>query len=231
MAVHCGSSCSLTSSFANFVSRRPIAPKQSCRCNLEEKSRRRDSANVAASFANFVSRRPIAPKQSCRCNLEEKSRRRDSANVAAAVPIPRVVSSCIVSSIAASLVLSCVPAEAGILSGSSGLESIPFPALPTPESLKKTQEAEKARYEGFDANFKSSSLVQELLKRSEQNAEKHRREIQNKYCQRGADWGVGDCALTSMSEKERLDFMDALKGSDASQKGSDASQTGSDTLQ
>ena len=34
--------------------------------------------------------------------------------------------------------------------------------------------------------------------------------IQAKYCKRGAEWGVGDCALGGMTAEEKEDFMKTL---------------------
>eukprot|EP00250_Pteridium_aquilinum_P006090 c16073_g1_i1 orf=89-661(+) len=133
--------------------------------------------------------------------------------------LPKSLSASILAPLAACLVFTTcsAPATAGIFSGSPGLESIQLPSLPTPEFLKKIQEDNKARYDGLDSKFKSSSFVQELLKRSKENAEKHQKEIQDKYCQRGADWGVGDCSVTAMSEEQRASFMEALKANAAPQ--------------
>lgn len=151
-------------------------------------------------------------------------RRRNTTLAAAASPRPlplppllgrsKSLSASILAPLATCFVLTacCAPAEAGFLSGSSGLETFQLPPLPTTESLKKMQGETKARYEGLDTRFKSSSYVQELLKRSKENAEKHQREIQDKYCQRGADWGVGDCSTAAMSEAQRISFAEALRG-------------------
>jgi hypothetical protein len=39
----------------------------------------------------------------------------------------------------------------------------------------------------------------------------HKQEIQDKYCARGAEWGVGDCSLEGMTEAEKEAFRAALK--------------------
>lgn len=89
--------------------------------------------------------------------------------------------------------------------------------MPGQEFFKDIQEENKKKYEGYDAKLKSSPLVQELLKRSKENAEKHKQEIQDKYCRRGADWGVGDCSLSAMSEEQREAFLEAFKEKEAPQ--------------
>ena len=40
---------------------------------------------------------------------------------------------------------------------------------------------------------------------------RNERLIQDKYCLRGAEWGVGDCSTEGMSEQEREDFISELK--------------------
>ncbi|KAI5057010.1 hypothetical protein GOP47_0028828 [Adiantum capillus-veneris] len=166
-----------------------------------------------------TSRQTRVVRLSSKCSYDAPPCPKDTIVVASAPQSPKSLSSSMVASIAACLVFtaSCAPAEAGLLSGSPGLESFQLPSLPTIENLKKIQEDNKARYEELDTKFKSSSYVQELLKRSKENAEKHNRKIQNKYCQRGADWGIGDCAVSGMSEDQRSNFDKALKGTEAPQ--------------
>eukprot|EP00249_Psilotum_nudum_P002369 c15366_g1_i1 orf=1-525(+) len=115
--------------------------------------------------------------------------------------------------LAACLVIStCTPSvEAGILSGATGLESFGLPSLPQSEFLKRIQEESRKKYEEYDSKFQSSPLLQELLKRSKENAEKHEQEIRDKYCERGAEWGVGDCSLEGMSREQKEIFRESLK--------------------
>ncbi|GBG65384.1 hypothetical protein CBR_g50745 [Chara braunii] len=112
-------------------------------------------------------------------------------------------------------------AEAGILSGSAGLQSVDPPSIDVlsdaVDSVRKVQERNRREQEDLDEQVKSSSLVKELLKRTEENREKHRREIENKYCARGAEWGVGDCAIKGRAasreeaKEEREAVLNALK--------------------
>jgi hypothetical protein len=37
------------------------------------------------------------------------------------------------------------------------------------------------------------------------------KEIENKYCLRGAEWGVGDCSAEGMSPDEREKFIAMLR--------------------
>lgn len=40
---------------------------------------------------------------------------------------------------------------------------------------------------------------------------RNQQEIQDKYCVRGAEWGVGDCSVEAMSPKDRENFISSLK--------------------
>ncbi|KAL6649449.1 hypothetical protein ACP70R_013673 [Stipagrostis hirtigluma subsp. patula] len=103
-----------------------------------------------------------------------------------------------------SLVLWSTPVNAGILSGSTGLEAVPGPELPRVEFLEKWNAENQKKYAEFDSRFKNSKVLKELLERNE-------RQIQDKYCLRGAEWGVGDCSTEGMSDQEREDFISELK--------------------
>ncbi|KAL5219063.1 hypothetical protein ABZP36_019747 [Zizania latifolia] len=110
-----------------------------------------------------------------------------------------------------SLLLWTSPVNAGILSGSTGLESVPGPELPRMEFLEKWNAENQKKYAEFDSRFKSSQVLKELLEKSKQNKLKNERQIQDKYCLRGAEWGVGDCSTDGMSDQEREDFISELK--------------------
>ncbi|EEF50788.1 uncharacterized protein LOC8289146 [Ricinus communis] len=111
----------------------------------------------------------------------------------------------------AALLLSATPASAGFMSGISGLESVPGPELPQIDFLNKFNEENQKKYAENDARFQSSPILKELLERSKQNKEKNRQAIQDKYCIRGAEWGVGDCSTDGMSPAERDNFIAMLK--------------------
>ncbi|KAG6555516.1 hypothetical protein Mapa_002751 [Marchantia paleacea] len=49
------------------------------------------------------------------------------------------------------------------------------------------QENSRKKYEDFDSRFKASPYLQGLLKKSKENTELHRKEIEDKYCERGAE--------------------------------------------
>ncbi|EAZ26024.1 uncharacterized protein [Oryza sativa Japonica Group] len=110
-----------------------------------------------------------------------------------------------------SLVLWSSPVHAGIMSGFKGMESVPGPDLPRVEFLEKWNAENQKKYAEFDSRFKSSQVLKDLLEKSKQNKLKNEREIQDKYCLRGAEWGVGDCSTEGMSDQEKEDFIAELK--------------------
>ncbi|CAL9191384.1 unnamed protein product [Musa hybrid cultivar] len=119
------------------------------------------------------------------------------------VAIPLAASVC--------LLLWSNPVDAGILSGFSGFESVPGPQLPRINFLEEWNEKNQKKYAEFDSRFKSSSVLKELLEKSKLNKERNQRELQDKYCLRGAEWGVGDCSTQGMTQEERDEFIATLK--------------------
>ncbi|KAJ8761016.1 hypothetical protein K2173_022054 [Erythroxylum novogranatense] len=109
------------------------------------------------------------------------------------------------------LLLSANPAKAGFLSGFSGIESVPGPELPQIDFLSRFNEENQKKYAENDARFKSSRILKELLERSKVNKEKNKKEIEDKYCIRGAEWGVGDCSAEGMTVEDREKFISMLK--------------------
>lgn len=103
------------------------------------------------------------------------------------------------------------PAKAGFLSGFPGIESVPGPKLPEIEFLNRFNEENQKRYAELDDKFKSSPLLKEYLEKTKLNKEKNRQETQDKYCLRGAEWGVGDCSAEGMSAEDKEKFIAALK--------------------
>ncbi|KAL9246347.1 hypothetical protein vseg_019894 [Gypsophila vaccaria] len=103
------------------------------------------------------------------------------------------------------------PAEAGFLSGLPGIESVPGPKLPTVDFLNRYNDDYQKKYAENDERIKSSPIIKELVERSKLNKEKNKQEIMDKYCLRGAEWGVGDCSTQGMTPDERDAFIAMLK--------------------
>ncbi|KFK33513.1 hypothetical protein AALP_AA5G022700 [Arabis alpina] len=109
------------------------------------------------------------------------------------------------------LLLSPCTAQAGLMSGSPGIESVPGPELPKLEFLERFNEKNQKFYAENDSRFKQSPLLKKLLENSKLNKETNERSIQDKYCLRGAEWGVGDCSTTGMTDEEKDKFITMLK--------------------
>eukprot|EP00892_Ulva_mutabilis_P010662 jgi/Ulvmu1/7969/UM004_0202.1 len=76
----------------------------------------------------------------------------------------------------------------------TGLESFDLPAGPTlPNPAKGIQERSAKALEQAEEEFQNSDLLSILKANSEENKQKNKRAIENKYCQRQAELGVGDC--------------------------------------
>ncbi|GFQ02062.1 hypothetical protein PHJA_002350100 [Phtheirospermum japonicum] len=84
-----------------------------------------------------------------------------------------------------------VQAHAGFLSGLSGIESVPGPQLPQIDFLSRFNEENQKKYAENDARNRQQTL--------------------DKYCIRGAEWGVGDCSADAMSPEDKDKFIAMLK--------------------
>ncbi|XP_078436076.1 uncharacterized protein LOC144706882 isoform X2 [Wolffia australiana] len=82
---------------------------------------------------------------------------------------------------ASALFLWSTPVEAGVLSGFSGLESVPGPELPKIDFLNRWNEERRKKYEDLDSKFQSSPVLKELLEKSKQNKERNKRAMEDKY--------------------------------------------------
>ncbi|CAA0828734.1 Unknown protein [Striga hermonthica] len=120
-------------------------------------------------------------------------------------------SSVIPLAVSLAVVLWSNPAHAGFLSGISGIESVPGPQLPKVDFLARFNEENQKKYAENDARFKESPLLKKLLEQTKLNKEKNRQQILDKYCIRGAEWGVGDCSAEGMSPEDRDKFIAMLK--------------------
>ncbi|XP_031401319.1 uncharacterized protein LOC116211198 [Punica granatum] len=171
------------------------------------------SKSAPASFFTKNGDRPIKPLSiGCKKSLSSSHLPRCSSSSSS----PPGVRTNIVyktTPVAASLaiLLWSSPAQAGFLSGLSGIESVPGPELPQLDFLTKFNEENQKKYAEFDARFKESPLLKKFLEKSKLNKEKNRQEILDKYCLRGAEWGVGDCSTDGMSAEDREKFIAMLK--------------------
>lgn len=72
-----------------------------------------------------------------------------------------------------------------------GLESVDLPSLPVP--AVDGAAPQRATLAAADDAFEASPLLKELRERSDANRAKNRKAIENKYCYRQAELGIGDC--------------------------------------
>jgi len=80
-------------------------------------------------------------------------------------------------------------------SQASGLESIPLPIFQDgPGPASQAAEAIKSKAEAAAAAFEKSDFLKGLREKSDLNKDKNRRALQDKYCYRQAELGIGDCA-------------------------------------
>ncbi|KAF8065764.1 hypothetical protein HT031_002824 [Scenedesmus sp. PABB004] len=61
------------------------------------------------------------------------------------------------------------------------------------EALKGVNDAQKAKLSAAEDAFSTSPTLKALLERSEANRAKNKKAIENKYCYRQAELGIGDC--------------------------------------
>lgn len=107
--------------------------------------------------------------------------------------------------------------------GAVGLESIDLPAIQLPEGASKMLEerarANQERLSEAEAQFEGSELLATLKQRSEENRAKNKRDLQDKYCYRQAELGIGDCGglrfipgATKNGVQKRPDWLNNLLG-------------------
>ncbi|XP_021299794.1 uncharacterized protein LOC110428313 [Herrania umbratica] len=147
-------------------------------------------------------------RTSTRCSKNLKA----SSSSSSCLPLNRVLHKSLFPLAASvTIFLSPSPAKAGFLSGFSGIESVPGPQLPQIDFLHRFNEENQKKYAEADERFKSSPLLKQLLERSKQNQERNRQETLDRYCLRGAEWGIGDCSVEAMSPEEKESFIAMLK--------------------
>ncbi|MQL89923.1 hypothetical protein Taro_022518 [Colocasia esculenta] len=92
-----------------------------------------------------------------------------ASSPSASLAFPRALRKSVPLAASAAILLWSHPVDAGILSGFSGLESIPGPELPQIDFLKRWSDEKQKKYEELDSRFKSSPVLKELLEKSRSN--------------------------------------------------------------
>eukprot|EP00887_Chlorella_sp_A99_P004212 scaffold15.g4212.t1 len=99
-----------------------------------------------------------------------------------------------------------------------GLESIDLPVdLPdVSDFVKQRQESNAAVLKDAEEAFQNSDLLAKLKKRSEENKAANKRSLQDKYCSRQAELGIGDCGglrlIPGMTQRLRSEGLQSLEG-------------------
>ncbi|KAK9830416.1 hypothetical protein WJX72_011646 [[Myrmecia] bisecta] len=75
-----------------------------------------------------------------------------------------------------------------------GLESVEFPDVRPPQAVAEALAKNKAKFQEAEETFNNSDFVKNLRDKSDANRASNRKALQDKYCYRQAEMGVGDCA-------------------------------------
>ncbi|KAI7843499.1 hypothetical protein COHA_002742 [Chlorella ohadii] len=116
---------------------------------------------------------------------------------------------------AAALALPARPAAAAF----PGIESIDLPAVDVPAAIAEKQARNQAVLDAAEQSFQESDLLRTLKERSEANRDARKKALEDKYCMRQAELGVGDCGglryipgMTKSGVQKRPEWMDKLFG-------------------
>lgn len=103
----------------------------------------------------------------------------------------------------------------------AGIESMDSPIqLPAaPEIVQQIQQHNKDKLNAAEKSFQESDLLKELKEKSEQNRDANKKKLQDTYCRRQAELGVGDCAglrlipgMTKSGVQKRPEWLEKLVG-------------------
>eukprot|EP00890_Picochlorum_soloecismus_P005720 jgi/Picsp_1/6149/NSC_03503-R1_protein len=104
-------------------------------------------------------------------------------------------------------------------SEATGLESIELPPIPQPDGLKDWQARNQVIVDSAEETFQNSDLLKNLKQKSDEKRDERKRELQDKYCRRQAELGVGDCAglrlipgATKSGVQEKPEWLKKLVG-------------------
>ncbi|GFR46785.1 hypothetical protein Agub_g8416 [Astrephomene gubernaculifera] len=117
--------------------------------------------------------------------------RRGVRVVAMARVHPQTLASTAAAAVAASALL--LAPQVSYAAGIESVELSPASFLSKPAGPTRAAEQQREKLAQADEAFQNSSTLKELLAKSEANKAKNRKDIQNKYCYRQAELGVGDC--------------------------------------
>lgn len=101
----------------------------------------------------------------------------------------------------------------------TGLESIDLPAVATPDVVSQMKARNKQVLDEAEASFQNSELLRTLKERSDANRADRKKALEERYCMRQAELGVGDCGglrlipgMTKSGVQERPGWLDSILG-------------------
>jgi len=92
------------------------------------------------------------------------------------------------------------------------LDDLPSITFKPAEIVREIKAESQGKVDRAEAAFEESDLLANLLAKTEANRDSNTKAIEEKYCQRGAEWGVGDCGGLQLipgmtkSGKQKLPF-------------------------
>ncbi|EFN56341.1 hypothetical protein CHLNCDRAFT_144809 [Chlorella variabilis] len=101
----------------------------------------------------------------------------------------------------------------------TGIESIDLPQLQIPEALAQKKARNQDIIDSAEKSFQESDLLRTLKERSEANRGANKKALEDRYCMRQAELGVGDCGglrlipgMTKSGVQKRPEWMNSLFG-------------------
>ncbi|KAL4438169.1 hypothetical protein ABPG77_010530 [Micractinium sp. CCAP 211/92] len=101
----------------------------------------------------------------------------------------------------------------------TGLESIELPAVATPDVVAQIKARNQQVLDDAEASFQNSELLRTLKERSEANRAERKKALEERYCMRQAELGVGDCGglrlipgMTKSGVQKRPGWLDSILG-------------------
>ncbi|PRW45085.1 hypothetical protein C2E21_6404 [Chlorella sorokiniana] len=156
----------------------------------------------------------LSRAQAVRCNAQTQPQQQQQAPAAAAA-VPQRRRLLLAGLGTAALALRARPAAAAF----PGIESVELPTVDVPAAIAEKQARNQAVLDAAEKSFQESDLLRTLKERSEANRDSRKRALEDKYCMRQAELGVGDCGglryipgMTKSGVQKRPEWMEKLFG-------------------
>lgn len=96
----------------------------------------------------------------------------------------------------AAALLTCSTAAPALATGLEAIDLLPS-SIETPAMLAAMAEGRREKLAEADSAFQNSDTLKKLLEKSRENADKNKKEVQNKYCYRCVSMGTLMCLAFS----------------------------------